>query len=69
MKAGDLVIVGPRKTRKGLPYDDKVGTVLSDPVIRLTSSTGFVLEEVVVMFAGEEYLFNIKDLKGVNESR
>jgi hypothetical protein len=67
MKAGDLVIVGPRKTRKGLPYDDKVGTVLSNPVVRLSSSTGFKLEEVTVMFAGEKYVFDIKDLEIVNE--
>ena len=29
MKVGDLVKLSPRKTRRGMPYDDKVGVVTS----------------------------------------
>jgi hypothetical protein len=58
MKPGDLVVLSPRKTRKGLSYEEKIGLVI-------TSDKRGVIK---IKIDGRELLFNEGDLVLVNES-
>jgi len=65
MKVGDLVQLSPRKTRKGMPYDDKLGLITK--VTKPTASSW--VPKVVVDFDGSLYTFSLHDLEVVSESR
>jgi len=58
MKPGDLVVLSPRKTRKGLPNEEKIGLVI-------TSDRRGIIK---IKIDGQELLFNESDLVVVNES-
>tara|TARA_R110002049_G_scaffold88919_1_gene224122 strand:- start:401 stop:580 length:180 start_codon:yes stop_codon:yes gene_type:complete len=58
MKPGDLVVLSPRKTRKGLAYEEKIGLVLA------SDKRGIIK----IKIDGQELLFNEGDLVLVNES-
>ena len=59
MKPGDLVILSPRKTRRGIGYEDKVGIVLKVAINNV----------VTVNFAGTSMYLGIEDLQVISESR
>ena len=63
MKAGDLVRLSLRKTRKGRPYEDMIGVVTQ---VYPADAVGFTFVKVVF---DTEYTFNINDLEVVSESR
>ena len=58
MKVGDLVVLSPRKTRRGMGYEDKVGVVTK--IVSLT---------VAVNFAGSTVYLNAGDMELISESR
>jgi hypothetical protein len=58
VKPGDLVVLSPRKTRKGLAYEEKIGLVI-------TSDRRGIIK---IKIDGQELLFNESDLVVVNES-
>ena len=66
MEIGDLVRLSPRKTRKGLVYEDLVGLVVDK-----TGRGGQNIEPRYVMcsvnFGGAVYDFNVTDLIIVEE--
>ena len=62
MKVGDLVRLSMRKTRKGMPYDDKLGLVVEVKMC----PPGWM---AAVDFNGLLYTFNMCDLDIVSESR
>ena len=59
MKPGDLVILSPRKTRRGIGYEDKVGIVVK--VARNNV--------VTVNFAGTSVHLGIEDVQVISEGR
>ena len=58
MKPGDLVVLSPRKTRKGMSYEEKIGMVIA------TDKRGIVK----INIDGQELLFNEFELVLINES-
>ena len=59
MKVGDLVRLSPRKTRRGVGYEDRIGIVLKVAINNV----------VTVNFAGTTIHLGIEALEVISESR
>jgi hypothetical protein len=68
VKPGDLVKLSPRKTRRGMSYDDKVGVVTSVAEWRVTTPEPHNLVEVN-FGGGDKWTFGSHELVVISESR
>ena len=57
-KPGDLVRLSPRKTRRGIGYEDKIGIVIHAAINRV----------VTVDFAGTQVYLGFEDVEIISES-
>jgi hypothetical protein len=62
MKVGDLVRLSIQKTRRGMPYEDKIGLVIK---ILTQEQQGLI----TVNFGGVMYTFKRADLEVTSECR
>lgn len=62
MKVGDLIVLSPKKTRKGLAYENELGLIIDFCVI-----PGSTTVLATVNFAGRVYQLPTKDLQVVKE--
>ena len=58
MKAGDLVRLSPRKTRRGIGYEDKIGVVVHSAINKV----------VTVNFDGTQVHLGFEDVEIISES-
>ena len=65
MKVGDLVKLSPRKTRRGMPYDDKVGVLTHIAGEDVSHPHNFV----DVNFGGVRWTFGNHELVVISEGR